>query len=134
MGSLIVQYLAAAVLFLALDAPWLALMSKRLYRPNIGEMMRDAPAWGWAVLFYLVYIACLTALAVAPGVAANAPGTAAINGALVGLAGYGTYNLTNAATLKRWPLPVVLFDTLWGVIATTLTAWLATVIVLRFGG
>jgi uncharacterized membrane protein len=128
----VVQFLVTAACFLALDAPWLAIMSKRLYRPHIGELMRDTPAWGAAALFYAIYTLALTVLAVMPAERAGAPALAAFNGAFMGLAAYATYNLTNAATLKHWPTPVIVFDTLWGTVASGVAAWLATSLLIRF--
>jgi len=43
---------------------------------------------------------------------------AAKRGALLGLVAYGTYDLTNWATLRGWSVQVTLMDWAWGTFAT----------------
>lgn len=124
-SQIVLAYLVTAGIFLALDIAWLATMSGRFYRPQLGALMRDQIWLPPSVAFYAIYAGVLTALVVAPAFAANEPSRAFVNGLLLGLAAYATYNLTNAATLNGWPTPVTLVDLAWGTLVTGLSAWLA---------
>jgi uncharacterized membrane protein len=53
------------------------------------------------------------------------------SGALLGLVAYGTYDLTNQATLKDWPWVVTLTDLAWGAFVTGAAAWVACTVALR---
>jgi uncharacterized membrane protein len=128
MASFFVSFLTTAAFFAALDFAWLSLMANRLYRPQLGDLLRAETALGPAVAFYLIYTIVLTIVAVLPAVRNGAPTQALITGALIGLAAYATYNLTNAATLRHWSNIVTVADTTWGMVLTGLTAYFAALI------
>jgi uncharacterized membrane protein len=119
----LVAYAAAAAVFLGLDFVWLGLVAKSAYRSWIGHLLRDEIHAAAAVLFYLVYVVGLVIFAVAPALKDGAWQTAALYGALFGFFAYGTYELTNYATLKDWPFAMVVVDMAWG---TALSAMAAT--------
>ncbi|HEV2503659.1 MAG TPA: DUF2177 family protein [Mesorhizobium sp.] len=119
----VIAYIATGLVFLPIDAVWLAVSAERLYRPRIGEMLLDDFRLAPAALFYLIYIAGIVTFAIAPSFASDRWTTAASYGALLGLFAYATYDLTNQATLKNWPVIVTLADLCWG---TVLTAFAAT--------
>lgn len=113
-------YLTSGLIMLAIDAVWLTVMADPLYRAMIGHLMRpDGFLVAPAVAFYLLYLLGILVLAQLP--AADWRG-AAWRGAVYGLCAYGTYDLTNQATLRDWPWTVTLIDLVWG---TTLTASVA---------
>lgn len=114
-----IGYLSAAVVFFGLDFLWLSRVAIGFYRSQIGEVLRPSPDFAVAALFYLVYIAGIVYFAVLPGVQKESILVALTHGALLGLIAYGTYDMTNLATLKGWTLSVSLVDMAWG---TTLTA------------
>jgi len=89
--------------------------------------------WGAAVVFYLMYIAGIIIIAVHPALVSGSVKTAAIYGALFGFFCYATYDLTNYATLKGWPLKMVIVDITWGVFLTTSIATAAAWAALKFG-
>lgn len=127
--QLALAYVFAALVFLALDAVWLTTMAERLYRGGIGHLMAPSPAWGAAVLFYVIYIAGLVFFAIAPALEARRPALTALGlGAALGLVAYATFSLTNHATLKDWPWRVTLADLLWGPTVTGLAAAAACVL------
>ena len=132
-------YLATGLFFGALDAVWLRFAGPALYRPALGDMLAEKFRVGPAVSFYFIYVAALTWFAVIPGLlmsqgAANhGVPLAVMNGALLGLAAYATYDLTNQATLKRWPMEVALIDLAWGAAASGLAAGLAVLALSRLG-
>ena len=107
-------WLACGLAFLALDAVWLSQMAGRFYRPIIGEMMADKPNLGAAAVFYVLYITGLMLLAVMPALERGGVGKAALMGAVLGAFAYGTYDLTNHATLKIWDIRLTVVDMAWG--------------------
>ena len=85
-------------------------------------MLIDQPNLGVAGLFYLCYVVGIVHFAVLPAVNAGTWVTALINGALLGLVAYGTYDMTNLATLKNWAVSVSVVDMIWGVSLTAVAA------------
>jgi uncharacterized membrane protein len=124
MKTMLIAYAAAALTMLGMDAVWLRMAADRLYRPLLGEILlpgfRPAPA----ILFYLLYVVGIVIFAIRPALAGGGWPAAATNGALLGFFCYATYDLTNQATLKSWPVTVTIVDMGWG---TILTACVATV-------
>ncbi len=122
--TLLTAYAATAVAFLAVDSVWLSLMASRLYQPLLGDMLAEDFDIVAAALFYVLYVGGIVFFAVKPALERGRAATAALNGALFGLCAYGTYDLTNQATLKDWPAVVTVADLCWG---TFLTATAATI-------
>lgn len=118
-----IAYIATGLVFLAVDAVWLTFAAQRLYRPLMGDMLVENFRLVPAVLFYLIYIAGIVVFAISPAFATERWATATGYGALLGLFAYATYDLTNQATLRNWPVPVTIADLCWG---TLLTAFAAT--------
>ncbi|MHC4180719.1 MAG: DUF2177 family protein [Planctomycetota bacterium] len=114
--------------FLMLDAIWLGLVAPRFYESQIGFLLRDTPNWYAAGAFYVLFIAGLTVFVVTPAIRHESLSQAVFKGALFGVVTYATYDLTNLATIKGWPLQVTLVDLAWGatLCATTTLAstWL----------
>lgn len=122
MSQFAVAYAATAVTFLAIDFVWLSLMASRLYRPQLGTMLLDQPNLVVAGLFYLVYAVCIVVLVVMPAFGARSLLMAVGLGALLGLVAYGTYDITNLATLKGWSVTVTLVDMAWGMVITAVAS------------
>lgn len=119
----IVAYVSTAIVFLGLDFLWLGFVARARYRDWIGALMRDEINMAAASAFYLVYVVGLVIFAVAPALKSGSWQTALVYGALFGLFAYGTYEMTNFATLKGWPVAMVVVDMAWG---TGLSAAAAT--------
>ena len=107
-------YLATLAAFLAIDLTWLGVVARGLYRSQLGHLLSPNPNWPAAILFYLMFVAGLLYFAVLPGANAGSAGQALLRGALFGLIAYATYDLTNLATVKDWPLAITVVDMLWG--------------------
>jgi uncharacterized membrane protein len=122
MTTMLSAYVGSLTVLLALDALWLGLVARRFYRDELGSLMLASPRFGIALLFYLVYAAAVVVLAVLPGIGRGPLWSVLARGAILGLAAYGTYNVTNLATLKNWPARMSLVDMGWGVIATAASA------------
>ena len=118
----VVAYGASAVVFLAGDMTWLALMGPRLYRPVLGPILADRMRAGPALAFYGLYLLGVLAFAVAPGLRTGDWRRALAWGALFGLVAYATYDLTNQATLKTWATRLTLADMAWGAVLTAAAA------------
>lgn len=118
------SYIAGLVAFLAIDFIWLKYIALSFYRSQIGHLMLDKPNLAIAGLFYLVYVVGVVILAVNPALEKQQWSIALLYGGLLGLVAYGTYDITNLATLKNWPTAVSVVDMIWG---TVLTASVATI-------
>ena len=120
MNKLLGTYAATALVMLALDMLWLGVIAKPLYQQGIGHLMAQPPRIAVAVLFYALYPVGLLIFAVLPH-ATQAPWHQAVMyGALFGFFAYATYDLTNLATLKGWPVGLSLLDVGWGTLASAL--------------
>ncbi len=117
-------YALTLIVFLALDFLWLGLVARGFYAAQLGSLMRDNINFLAAGGFYLAYVAGIVYFAVAPALAEGSWRKAAVNGALLGLLAYGTYDMTNLATLRNWPVAVSLVDMVWGGVITGLAALL----------
>ena len=122
----ILQFLVVAAAFAVIDAIWLKTMNP-FYRGQIGELLAERPNLGYAVVFYVIYIAGIVFFALRPALDGGSWLSAVGYGAALGAFAYATYDLTNAATLKTWPLQLIVVDILWGAALTalaTLAGWL----------
>lgn len=123
MSRVVVAGAAVAGTMLALDAVWLSTMAGPLYRTHLpGVMLENGFRLGPAVAFYLLYLAGVVYFAVMPALEQGRVVRAAINGALLGLVAYGTYDLTNHATMKVWSPLVTAADMVWGTLLTATAA------------
>lgn len=125
-------YVAALVVFILADMAWLTTMVPRLYRPALGDLLLPGVNVTPAAIFYLLYPVGLVVFAVGPALKSGGVFTAAAMGALFGLFTYGTYNLTNHATLRKWSALLSMVDMAWGSILGAITAAVAYWIVARF--
>lgn len=116
--NIAIAYGLTLIVFAVIDTLWLGLMGDRLYRPLIGSMLADNFRLAPAIAFYALYAAGLTLFAVMPGLAEGGWKKALIWGGLFGLFAYGTYDLTNLATLKSWSLKLSLIDMAWGMVVS----------------
>ena len=114
--NFLVGYLAALVAFCGLDFVWLSHAGEAIYRPAVGQLLRSDFDASAAVAFYLIYVFGLVFLSIRLAASLT---QAMGRGAVYGLCAYATYDLTNQATLRHWPLELSLIDMAWG---TTLSA------------
>lgn len=118
----LVAYAVTALVFCALDFVWLRSIGETVYRPALQDMFIEGVRWAPAIAFYVIYVLGVVVLAVLPGVQAQSTLAAAGYGAMLGLVAYATYDLTNMATLKTWPMHIALLDIAWGTFLTSVTA------------
>ena len=115
-------YLSTVPIFFMVDILWLGVIARGFYRRHLGFILSPQVNWAAAVIFYLMYIAGILYFAVRPAIVTNSWRQAAILGALFGFFTYATYDLTNLATIKNWPMIIVIIDILWGVCLCTLVS------------
>ena len=114
MKLLISATLISALIFLIIDVIWLSFSVKSFYRPNIGHLLLETPVMWAAILFYLIYVVGLAVVIIEPSLDYKNTQKFLIKAFMFGLVAYGTYNLTNMATLKGWSPNVVFVDMIWG--------------------
>ena len=115
-------YMASLVTFLIIDGLWLGIVARSFYVQQIGHLLRPSPDFGVAGAFYLLYVVGVVVFAVLPALAQQSWVTALVLGALLGFIAYGTYDLTNLATLAGWPVLVSVVDMIWGAVLTATVA------------
>lgn len=115
-------YFIALPVFFALDMLWLGLIAKSFYAKQLGFLMRADINWTAAIIFYLLFIAGLVVFVIMPGLEKRSFLHVLMFGALFGLITYATYDLTNLATIKNWPLLVTIVDLAWGTLLAALVS------------
>jgi len=106
--------LLAALIFLIIDIIWLSFAVKSFYRPNIGHLLLDKPVMWAAAMFYIIYVFGIGVVIIEPSINLDNTFSFLVKAFVFGLVAYGTYNLTNMATIKGWSPSVVFVDMLWG--------------------
>jgi uncharacterized membrane protein len=118
-------YALTVPVFFIIDLIWLGVVAKGFYQKNLKYILSPNVNWTAAIIFYLMYIAGILIFAVLPGVAKDSVRHAMLWGALFGFFTYATYDLTNLALLKDWPLNIVVVDILWGMVLCTVVSTLS---------
>ena len=115
-AKLVQLYVVTAIFFFAIDILWLGVIAKNFYNRHLGRFFRERVNWTAASIFYSLYILGIMIFAILPGISLASLGRTVILGVLYGLFTYATYDLTNLATLKDWPVKIVVVDILWGML------------------
>jgi len=121
--SIIICYLLTFIVFLIVDLLWLGFIAKDLYQKYLGSFLTDRINWTAAFIFYLIYVLGISIFAIYPAVNRGSAFNAILMGALFGIFTYATYDLTNLATLKGWPVAIVLIDILWGAVLSAVVSF-----------
>ena len=121
-------YLITVPIFFIVDLTWLGVIAKGFYQKHLGYLMRPQINWAAAILFYLLFIIGIVFFAVRPALESQSPMRALVYGALFGFFAYATYDLTNLATVKDWPVIVTVVDLVWGTVLCGAVAWGSCVI------
>ncbi len=107
-------YAIALPIFLIIDVMWVGFIAKGFYAKQIGTLLKPDVNWWAAIIFYALFIAGLIVFVVMPAVEKGSWTNALLLGAFFGLVCYATYDLTNLALAKDWPLLVTIVDLAWG--------------------
>jgi len=116
--KLLGSYLLTMVVFFAVDLLWLGVIAKNFYGRYLSDFLAEQVNWTAAIVFYLLFIVGIFLFVILPAYEKQSFSHALLYGALFGFITYATYDLTNLATLKNWPLNVVIVDILWGMVLT----------------
>ncbi len=122
--KLVFTYLSVAVTFVGIDMIWLRVMSEKLYKPVLGEILLPQPNLLAAAFFYIIYPIGLLIFAVLPAQAQDSSLRAFASGLMFGCFTYATYDLTNQATLRNWSTTLTIADIAWGSSLAGVSAWL----------
>jgi len=114
------MYIIAFIIFILIDAIWLGLVAPKFYKAQIGHLMSEKPNLIAALVFYIIFIVGVVYFVVNPAIEAQSMSKLIISGVLFGFITYATYDLTNLATLKDWPITVTIVDLIWGTSLSTL--------------
>ena len=126
-----IAFLAAFAVMAVLDGIWLGVVARGLYRRHLGFLMAEKVNWVAAAIFYTTYAAGLAYFVVQPGVESASVVNALGRGAAFGFVAYATYDLTNLATVRGWPLGITAIDLAWGTALSAAVGAAATAILLR---
>lgn len=118
--------LIALVVFTLIDLVWLLFISRKLYKDKIGHLMADKVNLPAAIIFYLLFIVAMVFFVINPAVEKQSLLYALAAGAFFGLVTYATYDLTNLATLRDWPVSMTIIDLTWGTLITSSTCFVTT--------
>jgi uncharacterized membrane protein len=112
-------YGIALVVFMIIDLIWLGFIAKNLYAKYLGYLMTDKVNWIAAVIFYLIFIGGICYFVLYPSLLDQNITNLVIRAALFGFITYATYDLTNLATIKDWPIQITIIDLIWGTSLST---------------
>ena len=130
--TLITSFIFVSIIFLIIDVIWLSITVKSLYRPALGDLLNDKPVMWAAALFYIIYVVSLTLIILRPALDNESVFQAFWTGAVFGIVTYGTYNLTNMATIKDWSPTIVWIDMIWGGFLTSFVSSISIYITKTF--
>lgn len=134
MTDLIIRFVTAGVIFGAIDAVWLSVVANKFYKSQIGSLLLEKPNLIAAVLFYVIFLIGLLVFVLHPAFLAQDWKLALGLGALFGFVTYATYDLTNLATLKDFPVKLVIVDLIWGTAVTASVSVITYFIVTNWFG
>ncbi len=109
-------YGIAVPTFFVIDMLWLGLIARGLYRDKLGYLLAESVNWPAAIIFYLLFLVGLVVFVVYPAYTDSSLSKAVLLGGLFGLITYATYDLTNLATIRDWPLSITVIDLAWGAV------------------
>ena len=122
------SYLITLAVFLAIDVVWLTVISKNFYAKNLGYLMKENPNLLAALIFYLIFVFGLLVLVIWPNMNSTNLKLVLLSG-LFGLVSYATYDLTNLATIDKWPIVVTIVDMVWGFGLSATTAVISRLLI-----
>jgi len=109
--TFVALYAISVPVFFVIDMIWLGFVASSFYRERMGDLLQIN--WTASIIFYLIFLVGLTLFATYPNLEKGWQ-MVLLYGLLFGFFTYATYDLTNLATLKDWPLDLVIVDIIWG--------------------
>lgn len=115
LNRFLAAYAVALIVMGVLDGVWLGWLAIDFYRQQLGALMTDSVRIVPAALYYVGYPLVIVYLALSPSATL---GEATRRSAVLGLAAFGVYDLTNLATLRGYTVAMTVVDMAWGTFAT----------------
>lgn len=131
--KLVLHFGVSFMVFIAVDLVWLGFIAKNLYANALGHLMSSKVNWTAALIFYVLFVIGLLYFVIEPALKDQNITRLIISAALFGFMTYATYDLTNLATLKNWPLYITLIDLAWGTTLSTVVSLISYTILRRIG-
>ncbi len=114
MTVLLQMFVVTFVVFMVIDLIWLGVVARKLYNEQLGYLMKKKVNWFAAIVFYVIFVLGMIYFVIEPGLAADSLQLVLVSGLLFGFVTYATYDLTNLATTKDWPVLITVVDLMWG--------------------
>ena len=130
-SRILLTYAVSVPVFFAVDMIWLSVIAKGFYRKALEPLLTPNINWTAAIIFYFLFLAGILIFAILPGMEKRSLGHTVLMAALFGFIAYATYDLTNLATLRDWPLMLSIVDMLWGSFLSASTAAITYLIMSR---
>jgi len=127
----LLQYGIVLIIFFSVDLFWLGVVAKKLYAQHLGYIMAPQVNWAAALIFYLIFILGLLIFVIQPALVTQSLVRLIFSAALFGLVTYATYDLTNLATLKDWPIIITVIDLIWGMSLSVIVSVVSYLLLLR---
>ncbi|MBH1939593.1 DUF2177 family protein [Mobilitalea sibirica] len=127
--QLIRNYIITLVVFLIIDMVWLSVIARPIYKKYLGYIMAEKVNLFAAFLFYTIFILGIVVFVLNPAFMKGNWSSALLMGAFFGLVTYSTYDLTNLATVKEWPIFITVVDLLWGSFVSGITSLISYLII-----
>ena len=105
-----------------LDALWLGLIARSFYAKHLSLYLTDNVLWSSALIFYVIFNVGLLVFVILPSIEKNSYQSLVLYSLLYGLVTFATYDLTNLATIKDWPIIVSLIDIMYGMFVALVSA------------
>ena len=129
----LITYALTLVVFLLVDLVWLTKIAPQFYRKEIGHLMAEKPNGIAAIVFYLLFVVGMVVFVGYPTYESGQWWQALLYGGAFGMFTYATYDLTNLATLKKWPVKLTLIDIAWGTFISGTTSVIVFFLLTLFG-
>jgi len=117
MANIILYFVTLPILFV-IDIVWIGLVANRFYKEQMGDLFAPTINWPAALAFYAIYIAAIVFFVLMPALEKQSLWYAVLAGAFLGLTAYATYDLTNLAVVRNWPVLMSFVDIVWGAFMT----------------
>lgn len=131
MSRILLTYLVSVPIFFVIDMIWLGVIARGFYRKALEPLLAPTINWTAALLFYFLFLFGILIFALMPGMERRSLVYTITMAALFGLIAYATYDLTNLATLRDWPLTLSIVDMIWGAFLSASTAAVTYLIMSR---
>ena len=126
------NFMITFAVFMTIDLIWLGVVAKKLYNKYLGYIMAKNINWLAAIIFYVIFVIGLLLFVIYPAMAKDSIQYLILYGMAYGFITYATYDLTNLATLKDWPIEITIIDLIWGTTLSTLTSYFSYLIINKF--